>query len=92
MNSRIFLFFSKENIFDPLKIELSFYPTPDLMEKLVALTIRRNEKIELYDPNIRVGERDPEKGTFVLFIRGIIGLTRISTSPTGRYRSLFLGS
>jgi len=55
--------FSKENIFDPLGIKLSFYSTPDLLEKLVALTIRREGKVELFDPNIRVAERDPEKGT-----------------------------
>ena len=65
------LCFSKENIFDPLKIKLSFYPTPDLMEKLVALTIRKNGKLELYEPNIRVAERDPEKGTCVLSLRSI---------------------
>ncbi len=56
--------FSKENIFDPLGIKPSFYPTLDLMEKLVALTIRQEGKLELYDPNIRVAERNPEKGTW----------------------------
>jgi len=45
-----------------LGIKLSFHSTPDLLEKLVALTIRREGKLELYDPNIRIAERDPEKG------------------------------
>lgn len=90
--NRLGIYFSKENIFKPLGIKLSFHSTPDLLERLVALTIRREGKLELYDPNIRVAERDPEKGTSGLLPNHTTSLTWISISPTGRCRSIFLGS
>lgn len=55
---------SQENVFKPLDIKASFYLTPDIKDKLVDLSYKRNGNIE---PSAKqteevVIERDPAKG------------------------------
>jgi CubicO group peptidase (beta-lactamase class C family) len=54
---------SKTNIFNPLGMnDTSFYLTPDLVKNKVPLNIRRDGKLEVFDPNERLFETDPGKG------------------------------
>jgi len=62
----------KEHIFDPLGMKsTTFYLTPELEEEKVPLNVRRDGKLELFDPIERIFETDPDK----LYLRlGGVGL------------------
>lgn len=43
-------------------MKTSFYLTPELQEKLVHLTYRQDDKLELWANRFRLFEHDPAKG------------------------------
>ena len=43
-------------------MKTSFYLTPELQEKLVHLTYRQDDKLELWANRFRLFEHDPTKG------------------------------
>ncbi|KDR77348.1 hypothetical protein GALMADRAFT_443271 [Galerina marginata CBS 339.88] len=53
----------QENIFKPIGMKASFYPTPDIKARLLGLTCRRNGEIKAWDDKSRLREQDPAKVT-----------------------------
>jgi len=52
----------KKNILDPLRMKnTSFHLTPKLLKDKVPLNIRKDGKLQLFDPEVRLFETDPEK-------------------------------
>lgn len=60
--------YRQDNIFNPLNMEASFYLTPDIKDRLVDMTFRRENTLEAWSGQSRIMEQDPSKcnGTSLL--------------------------